>query len=109
MAACVPTMRPLFTSKHRRKTNKSDSNPNTFGSFPSASASASHKRHWERGSSTEMILEDLDDKGNTVSTGSQSGIVRTLEVSMDWKANKLGRMALAKEDVVPRVIAESER
>lgn len=56
-----------------------------------------------------MALEDLDGGDDAASRESQQGIVRTVEVSMNWKTRPEGRDSRGRDDIVPRAIADSER
>jgi hypothetical protein len=105
-------MRPFFNRTWRRGTssNKSGSAA-TDDPFASGSMGRSRTGHQRVASKTDVALEDIegDVHDDTASRESQQGIVRTVHVSVDWKAHPQGAAGNAKHNVVPRAMADSER
>jgi hypothetical protein len=64
--------------------------------------------HRKFGSASDIVLQDID-KDEIASHDSQQGIVRTVEVSMDWKVDSRRDTDRGRENIVPRAIAASER
>ena len=65
--------------------------------------------HRKVGSKSDVALDDIDGHDDKASRESQQGIVRTVEVSMDWKTHPEGEVGNARHNVIPSAIAESER
>jgi hypothetical protein len=100
-------MRPFFNRAWKRGTTSGKSSSAQLDPFTSGSFGRGQTKHRRVGSATELALEDLN--GDAASQESQQGIVRTVEVSMDWKAHPRGEAGNNKDAVVPRAIADSER
>lgn len=69
----------------------------------------SQARHRKVGSQPSITLDEMDFKHETASQESQQGIVRTVEVSMDWRQQVDGQDDCDRKKIVPRNISESER
>lgn len=109
MAACVPTMRPFFHRVWRRGSSADIQDSATTDPFESNPMRRSRTGHRRVGSKMDVALNDLDVQDDAASRESQQGIVRTVEVSMDWKAHPDGEVGNSKHNVIPRAITESER
>lgn len=71
--------------------------------------SHSQARHRKVGSQSDIVLDELDYKHETASQESQQGIVRTVEVSMDWRPQADAQEDCDRRRIVPRNISESEQ
>jgi len=109
MAACIPTMRPFFHRAWRRGTSSNKSGSATADPFASGSMGRSRTGHRRVASKTDVALDEIDAHDDTASQESQQGIVRTVQVSVDWRAHPQGAAGNTGHNVVPRAIADSER
>jgi hypothetical protein len=109
MAACIPTMRPFFNRAWKRGLTSDKSRSASRDQFASVSIGRSRIAHRRVGSSTDVALDDIYNKDDAASQESQQGIVRTVEVSMDWNPQPESLPRRTKDTIVPRAIADSER
>jgi hypothetical protein len=109
MAACIPTMRPFFNRAWKRGFTSDKSHSASRDHFASVSAGRSRTTHRRVGSSTDVALDDMYNKDDAASQESQQGIVRTVEVSMDWKSQPENSHRRAKDTIVPRALTDSEQ
>lgn len=107
MAACIPTMRPVFQRVWKNGTSTGRSQSGSHGH--STWTGRSRLTHQRDGFATDVTLEDMDSKYDTASRESQQGIVRTLEVSMGYDEYQQGEFGHTKDNITPKAIAESGR
>lgn len=111
MAACVPTMRPLFHRTWDRTTGRHD-----YSISRSTGAVAAKSKAQDQGGrqsapsvkGTVVPLADIDPKEYAESAESQQGIMRTMEISVQRESNDERPLSLSK-DVIPQSLRESQR
>ena len=111
MAACVPTMRPLFHRTWDRTTGRHD-----YSISRSAGAVATKSKARDQGSRQSALsakdngvpLADIDPKEYAESAESQQGIMRTMEISVQRESKDERPLSLSK-DVIPQSLRESQR
>ena len=112
MAACVPTMRPLFRKTWDRSTNVYGYS----GGSRSADIDANNFRHRSKTQRESVLsykvadveLTDVGQKEYAESAESQQGIMRTLEVSVQRGSDEEGRISRT-EAIVPKELKESQQ
>jgi hypothetical protein len=78
-------MRPFFNRAWKMGTSTNKSGSGTPIPFSGGSMGRSRTGHQRVGSKTDVALDDMDGHDDAASHESQQGIVRTVEVSLDWK------------------------
>jgi hypothetical protein len=94
VAACIPTLKPFFHKAFNgdRSGRSGRSNPNQSASKGSKLSSKMTSKNFSQSrknpdleSASEMPLDDMGPQEYAESSTSQKGILRTLDVSMEWK------------------------
>ncbi|KAF1842234.1 uncharacterized protein K460DRAFT_358873 [Cucurbitaria berberidis CBS 394.84] len=91
IAACIPTIRPFFHRAWKRDTSTGNAYSASSDPFANLSTKGSHTGHRRVGSATDVALEDIYNKDDAASQESQQGIIRTVDVPVDWRARKAHR------------------
>jgi hypothetical protein len=101
-------MRPFFHRAWKRDFARNSGSNTRSDPFASASVGCSGIGHRRVTSLSDLALDDLGD--DAASRESQQGIVRTVEVTMDWKSQRSGSHArMERQNVVPHDITDSEQ
>jgi hypothetical protein len=111
MAACVPTMRPLFHRTWDRTTGRHDYSISQSANAAATKSKARDQRSRQSALSVKdsgVPLADIDPKEYAESAESQQGIMRTMEISVQRESNDERPLSLFK-DVVPQSLRESQR